>query len=236
MNTKTTQNLQYFYAKLAGLSYILFTVAGLIKNFFLNTQLSAVSAIPINGLFENELQFRLGIFAEIFMFVAVTLASISFFIVLKPVNARLAKTTLCFRLVEIIIGSVAVVFSMTMLAISNKVYLSEMFNVEQIHTLIVITSSVIVPAYEYSWIFMGVAGIITFYLLFRARYIPTFWAIWGVITYTSLILYPVAKLTIADLPREVMYIMFPGALFELGVGIWLLTKGIRIPENSNNGS
>ncbi|MCW8832875.1 MAG: DUF4386 domain-containing protein [Colwellia sp.] len=234
MNTKTTQHLQFFYAKLAGLSYILFTVAGLVKNFLLDTQLSAVSDIPIKGIIENELHFRLGIFAEIFMFAAVTIASISFFIVLKPVHNQLARTTLCFRLVEIIIGSVAVVFSMTMLALSNKVYLLDMFNVEQIHTLVVIASSVIMPAYEYSWVFMGVAGVITFYLLLKARYIPMFWATWGIITYTSLILYPIAKLTIADLPREVMYVMFPGALFELAVGIWLLTKGISIPENNDS--
>ena len=236
MNTPPKKNHQLFYAKLAGLSYILFTVAGLVKNFLLNTQLSAVSDIPINGIIENELHFRLGIFAEIFMFAAVIIASISFFIVLKPVNSRLAKTTLCFRLVEIIIGSVAVVFSMTMLAIANKAHLLEMFNLEQIHTLVVIASSVVIPAYEYSWIFMGVAGVITFYLLLKTRYIPAFWAIWGIITYSSLILYPVAKLTIADLPPEVMYVMFPGALFELGVGIWLLTKGISIPENNYNGS
>jgi hypothetical protein len=47
----------------------------------------------------------------------------------------------------------------------------------------------------------------------------------------SLILYPLAKLLIADLPREVMFVLFPGALFELGVGIWLLIVGIKIPTD-----
>lgn len=231
MNTKTTEHHQLFYAKLAGLSYVLFTIAGLIKNFLLNTRLSVVGEISTKGIIENVLHFRLGIFAEVFMFVAVTIASISFFFLLKPVNPRLAKTTLCFRLVEIIIGSIAVVFSMTMLALSNKTYLLEMFDLEQVHTIVAIASSVVVPAYEYSWIFMGVAGVITFYLLLKSRYIPKFWAIWGIITYTSLIVYPIAKITIADLPREAMFVMFPGALFELGVGIWLLTKGVKIPES-----
>ena len=52
---------------------------------------------------------------------------------------------------------------------------------------------------------------------------------WGIVTYLSLILYPLATLLIPDLPREVMFVMFPGALFELLVGIWLLTMGINIP-------
>ena len=47
-----------------------------------------------------------------------------------------------------------------------------------------------------------------------------------------MIVYPLAKLLIADLPREVMFVMFPGALFELLVGIWLLTIGIKIPIDS----
>lgn len=236
MNTQSTQSLQTFYAKLAGLSYVVFTLAGLTKNFLLNTQLSAISDIPINGIFENDLHFRLGIFAEIIMFTAVIMASISFLIVFKPINKHLAKTALCFRLVEIIIGSVAVVFSMTMLALSNKAFLLETLNLEQIHSLVRIASSVIIPAYEYSWIFMGVAGVITFHLFFKTRFIPRGWSIWGIVTYSSLILYPIAKLVVADLPREVMFVMFPGALFELGVGIWLLTRGIQIPKINDSAS
>jgi hypothetical protein len=50
----------------------------------------------------------------------------------------------------------------------------------------------------------------------------------------SLILYPLAKLLIPDLPREAMIVLFPGALFELGVGIWLLTMGINIPIDGDS--
>lgn len=81
---------------------------------------------------------------------------------------------------------------------------------------------------------MGFAGVITFYLFFKTRYIPRVWSVWGIVTYSSLILYPLAKLLIPDLPREVMFVMFPGALFELGVGLWLLTMGVNIPMDRDN--
>jgi hypothetical protein len=234
MSTETERNLQYFYARIAGFSYIVFTVAGLIKNFLLNTKLSDIGAIQSNSIFENEMHFRLGVVAEAIMFLGVIMASVSFYVVLKSVNKQLAQTALCLRLVEVIIGGIAVVISMAMLALSSKTYLLEMFDLEQIRTIVVIASSFRVPVYEYSWIAMGFAGVITFYLFFKTRYIPRAWSVWGIITYLSLILYPLAKLLIPDLPREAMFVLFPGALFELGVGIWLLIMGVNIPIDSDN--
>ena len=232
MNTKTTHNLQCFYARIAGLSYIVFTLAGFASTFLLDRGLTGVNAAQIGSVFENEMHFRLGVLAETIMFFGVVMASVSFYVVLKPVNKQLAQTALCFRLVEIIIGGIAVVISMAMLALSNKTFLLERFDIDQIYTLIAVASSFRVPAFEYSWIFMGGAGIITFYMFFKTRYIPRAWSVWGMVTYVSLIIYPLAKLLVADLPREAMFVMFPGALFELGVGIWLLVVGIKIQTDS----
>mgnify|MGYP005991765155 CR=1 FL=1 len=231
MGMETQRNIQYFYARLAGLSYIIFTVAGLVKNFLLDTRLSNIGATELTTIFENEMHFRLGVLAETIMFLGVVMASVSFYVVLKPVSKQLAQTALCLRLVEIIIGGIAVVISMAMLALSNKTYLLEIFDLQQIRTLVAVASSFRMPAYEYSWISMGFAGVITFYLFFKSRYIPRAWSVWGIITYMSLILYPLAKLLIADLPPEIMFVLFPGALFELGVGIWLLIVGIKIPTD-----
>ena len=232
MGMETQRNIQYFYARIAGFSYILFTTAGLVKNFLLDTRLLNIGATEITTIFENEMHFRLGVLAEVIMFLGVVMASVSFYIVLKPVSKQLAQTALCLRLVEIIIGGIAVVISMAMLALSNKAYLVEMFDLQQIRTLVAVASSFRMPAYEYSWISMGIAGVITFYLFFKSRYIPRAWSVWGIITYMSLIIYPLAKLLIPELPREVMFVLFPGALFELGVGIWLLTVGIKIPTDN----
>ncbi len=227
MNIEKQQQQQMFYAKMAGLSYIIFTLAGFINSFYLNSALSSVELVKANGIFANEMHFRWGIIAETVMFLGVVTASVSFYSVLKYVHKPLAQTALCCRLVEIIIGGMAVVFSIAMLALSNKAFLTELFDAEQIRTLNAVIASLRFPAYEYSWIFMGVAGIITFYMFFTTRLIPRFWCVWGMITYSSLIIYPLAKILIPDLPREAMFVMFPGALFELGVGIWLLTKGIK---------
>ena len=218
---------QHFYARMAGLSYVVFTLAGFTGNFILDSGIAKVSDFQLGGLFVNEAHFRWGIAAEILMFLAVMTASISFYGLLKSVNKYMAQVALGFRLVEIIVGGMTVVFSMAILALSNKAFLLERFDPEQLHTLVATVASLRLPASEYSWISMGVAGVLTFYMMFKARFVPRFWAVWGMLTYTSLILYPLAKVLVADLPREAMFVMFPGALFELGVGIWLCIFGIK---------
>lgn len=225
---KEQQN-QHFYARLAGLSYIIFTLAGFVKTLYLNGRLADVASFRAGSFFENEMHFRFELFAETVMFLGVVMASVSFYFVFRSINKQLAQTALLLRMIEIIIGSMAVVFGMTILALANNSSLLASMELEQVRTLMRIIASLITPAYEYSWIAMGFAGVLTFYLFHKTRFIPRFWGVWGMITYTSLIVYPIAKMLIPDLPKEVMYVMFPGALFELLVGLWLVIKGIKMP-------
>lgn len=231
MTTETERNLQSKYARIAGLSYVIFTISGLGMNFLLNTGLSGADAVQANGIFQNEMHFRLALVLETIMFLAVVTASVSFYIVLRPVNRELMITALCLRLVEIVTGGMAVVLGIAMLALSNRTFFADMFPVEQLASIIAVASGFRTPAYEYSWIFMGFAGIITFYLFYKSRYIPRAWSIWGMITYSSLILFPIAKIVYADLPPQAVLVLFPGALFELGVGTWLMTLGIKFPAD-----
>ncbi|MFY0590999.1 DUF4386 domain-containing protein [Roseivirga sp.] len=233
MDRQAERNIQFKYSRLAGLSYIIFTLSGLVKNFVLDTRLSNAGAIKAT-LFENELHFRLGIVAETIMFLGVILASVSFYVVLKPINRQLSLMALYLRSVEIIIGGMAVVFSMVMLTLSVKSNLLDIYSSEQLYEFVILASNFRQPAYEYSWIFMGFAGVLTFYLFLKSRIIPRFWSVWGILTYSSLILYPILKILVPDLPRETMFVLFPGALFELGVGIWLLSFGVKIPIDSVN--
>lgn len=233
MSVETERNIVIMYAKIAGFSYITFTICGLIKNFLLNTRLSDIKNDQAIGMFVNETHFRFGVGLEALMFLATLLASVALYVVLRSVNKQLAQLSICLRLCEVIFGGFAVIASMTMLALSTKPHLLAIFSAEELRKILELVSSLRMPAYEYSWIFMGFAGVITFYLFFRSRYIPRFWAVWGMLTYLSLIVYPMAKILIPNLPKEVMYVIFPGALFELGVGIWLLTVKVSFPSSNH---
>ena len=229
INTDAIQS-SHFFARLAGLFYCIFTLCGLIKNFALNTQLTPHHTPFREGVFLNEIQFRLGIGLEALMFVATLIASYAFYQVFSYRYKAAAQIALCFRLCEVILGGMVVILSMAMLRVTVHSSYITAFGDAQIPTIVRILNSVRMPAYEYSWIFMGIAGVITFQLFYRTRYIPRFWGVWGMFTYASLIFYPLVKILIPNTPKQIMWVMYPGALFELGVGIWLLVFGIRMPE------
>lgn len=215
-----------FYARLAGLSYVAFTLCGVGRNFFLNTKLNPLEDIQSQGLFVNELQYRLGVGLETLMFVATLMASFALYEVLKAVNPQRSLLALCFRLCEVIVGSVAVVASMFMLSLATKAQQSDAFNTEPLSSFLVHVSSLRVPAFEYSWIFMGIAGVISFHLFYQARLMPRWLSAWGLFTYAGLIAYPVAKMLVPDLPKQVMWVIYPGALCESVIGLWLMFKGV----------
>ncbi|HEY0955084.1 MAG TPA: DUF4386 domain-containing protein [Roseateles sp.] len=224
------------YARLAGLSYVTFTLCGVVRNFFLNTKLHGLEDVQGKGLFVNELQYRLGIGLETLMFVATLLASFALYEVMKAVNPRRSLLALCFRLCEVIVGSMAVVASLFMLSLATKAQQSAAFNTEQLAAFLTHVSSLRVPAFEYSWIFMGIAGLVTFHLFYQARLMPRWLSAWGLFTYAGLIAYPMAKMLVPDLPKQVMWVIYPGALCELVIGAWLMVKGVAAPAAGRVGS
>lgn len=216
-------------ARLAGLAYVVFVVCGVVRNFLLNTKLHGPEDIQTKGLFVNELQYRMGIAAETLMFAATLLASFALYEVLKTVDRRRSLLALCFRLCEVIVGSMAVVASLFMLSLATKAQQSAAFNTEQLSAFLSYAASLRMPAFEYSWIFMGIAGIATFHLFYQARLMPRWLSAWGLFTYAGLIVYPVAKMLVPDLPKQVMWVIYPGALCELAIGLWLMVRGVPAP-------
>lgn len=63
-------------------------------------------------------------------------------------------------------------------------------------------------------------------LLFRARLLPRVLALWGVIGYVLHAAGAIAE--IFGFPISLI-LLIPGGLFELALGVWLLTKGFQ-PE------
>jgi hypothetical protein len=76
---------------------------------------------------------------------------------------------------------------------------------------------------------VGIGGILFCYLFFKSRYIPRLLAAWGIFTYATMLLLGVVSMLVPDLPQSVKIAFFtPGGMFELVIGVWLLTKGVKV--------
>ena len=68
MNTVNQQKQLNFYARMAGLSYLIFVIAGLLMNTTLDRSFVDINATGVDTILSNEWHFRLAAFAEVIIF------------------------------------------------------------------------------------------------------------------------------------------------------------------------
>jgi len=219
------------YARVAGLAYLTTIILGIVGVNFIASSLvvSGNDAATLKNISENALLFRVGIAAEILMYVLVVLLSFALYIVLKSVNRNLALLALLWRLAEAIVGGATTVISglVPLLILGNE----GAFKPEEMESLVGLFLGVRGAGLDVVLIFIGMGGTLFFYLFFKSRYIPRILAAWGMLTYVTMLIVSFASILLPDISETTKMIFYmPGGLFEILVGIWLLIKGINIEQ------
>ena len=222
-------------ARVAGLAYVLIIVLAILKVNFLESNLivSGDDAATANNIMANELLFRIGVASEIIMFVLVVILSLALYVILKTVNKNLALAALFLRFGEAIIGGVVTVLSglIPLLLLDSEA----VFETEQLHALIGLFLGVRTVGLDIVMIFMGPGGIIFCYLFLKSKYVPGILAVWGIITYSTMLILSFVNILFPNLPEMISIVLYtPGALFELTIGFWLLFKGVKVQQMDNN--
>lgn len=78
-------------------------------------------------------------------------------------------------------------------------------------------------AYQIAELTLGAGGVALCALLVRTRLVPRPLAVWGVVGYVGLICGSLAELSGLHVS---LALAIPGGLFEVALGVWLLTKGL----------
>lgn len=223
MRYQDDQTSVLLYSRIAGFAYLITILLGI---FSVNVAESTLiipgdSTATIRNITENEWLFRIGIGGEILMYVLVVMLAWALYTVLKSVNRDLALLALLWRLAEAIVGAGATV-------ISGLIPLLLLHSGEM-HPLIGPLLEVRGVALDIVLIFIGMGGTLFFYLFLVSRYIPRVLAIWGIITYVTMLIVSFASILLPDFPVNMKILFYaPGGLFEIIVGFWLLIKGIDI--------
>jgi hypothetical protein len=79
------------------------------------------------------------------------------------------------------------------------------------------------------FILLGFGSAVFAYLLLRSRYVPKGFAILGIFSSLLLALGSLAILAFPGLGLIGLIYMMPMGLYEVGLGFWLLIKGIKAP-------
>ena len=221
-------------AKVVGFLY-LFTMATSIVGFCLRGPLLVLgdSVQTARNIAASERLYRISIVSDLLTLAGVIILGWALYVVLKPINRNVTLLAVFFRLVENSIVAVITLSAFAVLALLSGGDYLRAFDAKQLEAL-VYTLAVRVhgAGFNIGFVFLGFGSTVFSYLWLKSRYIPKALAAWGI--FSSLVL-AIVTLAIMVFPRlEALRLsyMMPLGVFEVGLGLWLLIKGIQDREKS----
>ncbi|MFC2134164.1 DUF4386 domain-containing protein [Bacteroidota bacterium] len=183
------------------------------------------------NIMANELLFRIGITIELFMSAGLIILAAALYAVLKKVNKNFALLALSLKLVEAaIVAAIIVVSFIALLILGGGANLTA-FTPEQLQVLVGFLLNEHTVIYSIPMVFLGIDMMIFSYLFFKSEYIPKALAGFGIVSFALIFIHALMYILApeyAALPVNQMIFWAPSGIFELIIGIWLLTKGIKV--------
>lgn len=233
MTTRTHEPSPQVYARIGGVLYLFIIAAGILGELFVRGALvvSGDAAATANHIMASSSLWRIGIAGDILMHVCDVPLLLIFYLLLMPVNRKLALLAV---LVNLIQTAVLVANKLTLLAplllLGNAAYLKS-FTPDQLQTLTYLALRVHSYGFGVGLIFFGFACLVYGYLIFRSGYFPRIFGILLQIAGLSYLTNSFALLlapTFAALINPA--ILLPAFIGEMAFCLWLLLKGVNIEQ------
>lgn len=222
---------QHTAARIIGIIYPIQMATGIFGEVFVRGQLIARGdpAKTAENIVASEQLFRLSIAGDLITYILVMVLTWAFYVLLRPVNRHVALLGAFFRLSELAVLCVATVNSLVVLRLlSGAAYLNT-FDANQLHSLVMLAYHTQGLGMSVGFILLGLGSAVFAYLLLRSGYVPKGMAILGVFSSLLLALGSLALIVFPGLGAIGMIYMIPMGLYEVGLGFWLLIKGIKAP-------
>jgi hypothetical protein len=220
---------QHTAAKIIGIIYPIQMATGIFGEMFARGQLivRGDAARTAENIIESEQLFRLSIAADLITYILVMVLTWAFYVLLRPVNRHLALLGAFFRLSELAVLCIATVNSLVVLSLLSGAAYLKAFDVNQLHSLVMLAYNTQGQGMMVGFILLGLGSAVFAYLLLRSRYVPKAFAVLGVFSSLLLALGSLAIIVFPGFGVIGMSYMMPMGLYEVGLGFWLLIKGIK---------
>ncbi len=156
------------------------------------------------------------------------------FPVLKPHNERIAVGYLTARIMDAVFVAIMVIFILLQIPLGSeylKAVTAATADAAYLQTLSTLFTQGQLYTYEIAMCTLGTSGLLLCYTLYRAKLVPSWLAVWGLIGYATILLGMLSALLgsgLGDLSS------IPGGLWEMFMGVWLIVKGFNSPAIAVN--
>jgi len=212
-----TQNL----VRIAGWFYLGIIVTSILSLIFLGGKYDELgdSKATIANMLQHGTLVRINSAYEVLMYSAVIVLAVLLYEITRSINPTLARSAMLLRVAEAVFGLIGTILTL------GALYVAEAHGSSSLAIALYDMKDI---AYKIVMVCISLGTMIFFYLFYKARYLPTFICLWGIIGFGLMLLS--GLLQILDLAAGGILNIFAAALaitFELFVGTWLIAKGIN---------
>ena len=215
-------------AKIVGLLYLVQMATGVFGEIVARGRLIVPgdAARTAQNIMAGEPLFRLSIAGDLLTYIGVIVLIWAFYVLVRPVNRNLALLAVMFRLAENTVLCVATVNSLVVLKLLSGADYLKTFDTGQRNALVMLAYNTQGLAMNVGFILLGLGSTVFAYLLLKSRYVPKALAAWGIFSSLLLAASTLAFIVFPGSGLLSMVCMMPMGLYEVGLGLWLLIKGI----------
>jgi hypothetical protein len=233
-------------AAIAGAAYLI-TSATSFWNLFVSSTL-VVSGDPARtaaNIVANAQRFRVMILFDLITCAGCVVLNVALYELLAPVHRSLARLAAFWRLAESSVYGAITVYGVVALSLLTGADYAQAFQPHELHALARAFRSGQSSGFAIAMVFLSLGSTVYMYLLVRSRYVPKALAVCGIVMSALGVLFFLARIVfpafvaaafaaVVGLPTVALaslaVIALPFLSFEVTLGLWLLVKGVRIPE------
>ena len=214
-------------SRVLGVAFLLQAVTSLISGLILRQALTVPGNISetMIKIANNAWLMRVNILGEIITALGIIFLGAILFVTLRKQNEKIALVALGFYILEAALLAASRIAAFSLLRISqeyvaagNPAYLQMIGNLAFEST-----------NFGYTLLMLAFCpgGILFYYLLDKSRIVPRVLSLWGLITVFPCLVATLSAVFGYQVPFSVY---LPYVPFEFVIGVWILVKGIKIPE------
>jgi hypothetical protein len=219
---------QRTYARLAGIILVAhFVLEGFGDSVTIIARGGASFAETARFAAEHDVLWRFALLNVGLSWISVGVLAYVLYVVLEPVNKRLAQLALVLRLGACYVGAASLMFRVAQARLYKASETEGLFTSEQLRALVGVTQRGSGAGVTTAWMLMGAGWVVFFLLFLRSRYLPRALAGFGIFASALLVAVAVSAFVFPQRTNELKLFALPALLSEIATALWLLIKGLH---------
>jgi Domain of unknown function (DUF4386) len=225
-------------AKVAGFLYLFTMATGIFGESFVRGRLIVRDDAlqTARNIAASERLFRLGIASDLITVAGVIVLLWALYVVLAPIDRNVALLAAFLRLAENAIAGATIINAFVALRLLSGADYWRVFDTTQLQVLARLFIGGQGAGLRIAFVLLGLGSTVFSYLWLKSRYIPRALAAWGIFSSLALASLTLAIMVFPGLGDVLgLAYMAPMFVYEVGLGLWLLVKGIHVPAAVSSG-